>query len=304
MAFPLVLAAIGGFISITGSRIISIFVGRKLAEKSSPKTAIVPVKKDERSHQAEMNYFQGKTRREKELVNIQADIAKMREIEVLANIEIAKAESERGDRSLEISEKNLQLKKQELELAKTRLKQEVRIAESQREQAEKALHLRERELQIMEEELEEKRKVSYLNLEFQREQEANKIALKLTEIQGNWDRENWAGIISREEMQRLLIEGQKKLRLLMVISPPDIEDCPEFNTHLQKEVRSEVKQFLEVNYSINSDICPVEYYGKFFKTSIFDADVKQLSSDLSPVPTVVIYSDVTDRKVYFHVTFW
>ena len=42
MAFPLVLAAIGGFISITGSRIISIFVGRKLAEKSSPKTAIVP----------------------------------------------------------------------------------------------------------------------------------------------------------------------------------------------------------------------------------------------------------------------
>ena len=37
----------------------------------------------------------------------------------------------------------------------------------------------------MEEELEEKREVSYLNLEFQREQEANKIALKLTEIQGN-----------------------------------------------------------------------------------------------------------------------
>lgn len=190
MAFPFVLTAIGGFISMTGSRILSIFVGRKLAEKPTSKSAITPFQKDERSRQAEIDYFRSKSKREQELADIQADIAKMREIEVLANIEIAKAEAERGDRTLEISEKTLQLRKHELELAKTRLKHEVKLAESQREQAEKALQLRERELQLMAEDLEERRKLSYLNLEIQREQEANKIALKLTEIQSNWDREN------------------------------------------------------------------------------------------------------------------
>ncbi|NEQ74568.1 MAG: hypothetical protein F6K23_16910 [Okeania sp. SIO2C9] len=304
MAFPLVFAAIGGFITMTASRVISVVAGRKLAEKSRPKPVIAPLKKDERSRKAEADYFRAKSEREQELVNIQADLAKMREVEVLANIEIAKAEAEREERTLVISEKNLQLRKQELELAKTRLKQDIKLAEGQRQQAEKALQLRERELELMAEDLNERRKLSYLNLELQREQEANQIALKLTEIQSNWDRENWAGIISREEMQRLLIEAQKQHRLVMMISPPDISDCPEFNTNLQKEVRSEVKEFLEQHYPLNNDTCPVEYYGKFFKTAIFDAEVKQLESDLSPVPTVVIYSDITDHKIYFHVTFW
>lgn len=309
MPVPYVFAAISGFVGITVSRVISVLVSKKLTDKSSKGKQSNPpdksdlVRRDERSRKAEAEYLRGKTQREKELLNIQADLANMREVEVRANIEIAKAQAEREDRALEISERTLQLKKQELDLAKSRLKQEVKIAEGQREQVEKALRLRERELQIMEEELTEKRNLSYLYLDILREQEALKIALKIQEIQSNWDLKNWAGIISREEMQKILIEGQKKHRLLMMISPPDIEDCPEFNTNLQKEVRSEVKDFLERYYPLN-DICPVEYYGKFFKTSIFDAEVKQLSSDLSPVPTVVIYSDITDQKVYFHVNFW
>jgi hypothetical protein len=309
MPVPYVFAAISGFVGITVSRVISVLVSKKLTDKSPKRKPSNPpdksdlVRQDERSRKAEAEYLRGKTQREKELLNIQADLANMREIEVRANIEIAKAQAEREDRALEISERTLQLKKQELDLAKSRLKQEVKIAEGQREQVEKALRLRERELQIMEEELTEKRNLSYLYLDILREQEALKIALKIQEIQSNWDLKNWAGIISREEMQKILIEGQKKHRLLMMISPPDIEDCPEFNTNLQKEVRSEVKDFLERYYPLN-DVCPVEYYGKFFKTSIFDAEVKQLSSDLSPVPTVVIYSDITDQKVYFHVNFW
>ncbi|WP_377477056.1 MAG: hypothetical protein P2A85_00920 [Microcoleus anatoxicus] len=310
MPVPYLFVAISGFMTMTASRIISVVASRKLTDKSSKGKQSNPpdkselVRRDERSRKAEAEYLRGKTQREEELLNIQADLANMREIEVRANIEIAKAQAEREDRALEFSERTLQLKKQELDLAKSRLKQEGKIAEGQREQVEKALRLRERELQLMEEELTERRNLSYLYLDILREQEALKIALKITEIQSNWDWKNWAGIISREEMQKILIEGQKKHRLLMMISPPDIEDCPEFNTHLQKEVRSEVKEFLEKYYPLNDDICPVEYYGKFFKTSIFDAEVKQLSSDLSPVPTAVIYSDITDQKVYFHVTFW
>lgn len=309
MPVPYLFVTISGFITMTASRIISVVASRKLTDKSSkgkqsnPPAKSELVRRDERSRKAEAKYWCDKTQREEELLNIQADLANMREVEVRANIEIAKAQAEREDRALEISERTLKLKKQELDLAKSRLKQEGKIAEGQREQVEKALRLRERELQLMEEDLTERRNLSYLYLDILREQESLKIALKIKEIQSHWDLKNWAGIISREEMQKILIEGQKKHRLLMMISPPDIEDCPQFNTNLQKEVRSEVKDFLEIYYPLN-DVCPVEYYGKFFKTSIFDAEVKQLSSDLSPVPTAVIYSDITDQKVYFHVTFW
>lgn len=105
-------------------------------------------------------------------------------------------------------------------------------------------------------------------------------------------------------MKQILMNGQNKHRLLILVSPPDIEDCDQFNSHLPKQVRSEVKEFLEKNYPLNDDICPVEFYGKFFKSSVFDTEVKQLAIDLEAVPTVVIYSDITDENVYFHITCW
>jgi hypothetical protein len=309
MPIPHVLAMLGGFISMTASRVTSLLAVRKFSEQSSKQKLSHPskselVKRNERSRQAEIEYQRGKAKREQQLVNIQADLAKMREIEIKAGIEIAAAQAEREERALEISDKTLQLKKQELELAKARLRQEAKISETQREQIEKALQLRELELQLLAEELTERRKLSYLYLDLMRENNAKEIELKLTEIQAHWDRENWSGILSREEMRQILVDGQKKHRLLMIVSPPDIEDCSEFNSHLHKEVRSELKQFLEQHYPLNSDLCPVEYYGKFFKSSVFDTEVKQLEKDLHPVPTVVIYSDVTDQTVYFHVSFW
>lgn len=310
MPIPLVFVAVGGFISMTVSRVVAVVASRKLTENSSSKKPSHPpaksdiVKRDERSRQAEAEYLRGKTKREEELLNIQTDLANMREVEVRANIEIAKAQAEREDRALEISEKTLQLKKQELELAKARLRQDKQITEDQRKQVERALNLRERELQLMAEEMTARRQLSYLYLDLMRENKAKDIDLKLTEIQANWDRENWSGILSREEMQQILVQGQKKHRLLMIVSPPDIEDCSDFNSHLHKEVRSELKQFLEQYYPLNSEISPVEYYGKFFKSSVFDTEVKQLEKDLTPIPTVVIYSDVTDQNVYFHVSFW
>ncbi|MDJ1173231.1 hypothetical protein [Roseofilum capinflatum] len=304
MPLPWVIAATGTFVAITASRIISIVAGRKFAEKSASKRRSVSAQKSEKVSQAESEYFKRKNQREEELANIEADLANMRETEILANIEIAKAEADREERFLGISNKNLQLRKQELALLKARLKEDIKHSEAQREQMECSLKLRQREVELMEEDIRERQKLSYLYLDAQRTHNANQVILKLTELQSNWDRENWAGIISREEMKRLLVESQSKHRLLIMISPPDIADSLEFNTHLQKQVRSEVKEFLEQNYPLHEDLCPVEYYGKFFKSSIFDAEVKQLESDLEPIPTLVIYSDVTDEKVYFHVYFW
>lgn len=312
MPVPYVLAAIGSFLSMTASRVVSIVAGRKFTEQSSKGKLSSPpaksdlVRRDERSRQAEIEYQRGRAKREQQLVKIQADLAKMREIEIKAGMEIAAAQAEREERALEISEQTLQLRKQELELAKARLRQDKQIAEEQRKQVEHALKLRERELQLLEEDLTERRKLSYLYLDLMREKEAQEIELKLTEIQASWDRENWSGILSREEMRQILVEGQKKHRLLMLVSPPDIsEDCPQsFRRNLQMEVRSELKEFIERYYLFNSDLCPVEFYGKFFKHSVFDIEAKQLERDLAPVSTLIIYSDITDQKIYFHVKFW
>lgn len=304
MTFPFVLTAISGFISVTASRVIAMVAGRKLKEKKASRSSVISHKEKERINQAQSQYFRGKAQREKELIAVQSDLVKIRETEVLANIEIAKSQAQREEISLEISEANLRLKEQEVEILKARMDQEFKMSQAQLKLMKQGIKLRQKELKIMEEDLIERRKIGYLNLELQHQKEINRISLKLTEFQSNWDRENWTGIMSREEMQRLLVASQKKCRLLMIVSPPDISDCLDFNNNLQKEVRSEVKEFIEKYYPLNEDCCPVEYYGKLFKSAIFDVEVKQLESDLSPIPTVVIYSDITDQKIYFHVRFW
>jgi hypothetical protein len=92
----------------------------------------------------------------------------------------------------------------------------------------------------------------------------------------------------------------------MLVPPPDIsDDFPiSFRDSLKKEIRNQLKLFLEKYYPLSGDYCPVEFYGKYFERSIFDAEVKQLETILSAVPTAIIYTDITDHEVYFNVRFW
>lgn len=303
MAIPQIIAALGSFVSMTASRVIASVASRKLANPPN-QAGLAKRGENEQLRKAEAEYLRGKANREQELVKLQSDLATMREIEIKAGMEIAAAQADREERALEISEKDLQLKKQALQLAKERLQQESNLAEAQQQQAERALQLRERELEILAEERAARLQLSYLHLQLVQEHKAKDIDLKLQEIQAEWDKENWAGVLSREEMRQILREGREKHRLLMLVSPPDIEGCPEFDSNLHKAVRSELKQFMEKYYPLQSELCPVEFYGKFFKSSVFDIEVKQYERNLAPIPTVVIYSDVTNDKVYFHVHVW
>lgn len=310
MLLPPVLSAIGTFFMVTTSRVAAVVAGKKLTDISRKDKPSISQNKSELSKSdkqlqtAEAKYFRERANREQEFLKIQADLTKIREIEVKANMEIAIAQEEHEERALEISEQELELKKEALQLSRERLKLESCTAQAQQRQAEYALQLQERELQILLEEQVERRRLSYLNLQLVQQNKAKELDLKLKEIQARWDQENWSGILSRDEMRHILVEGQKKHRLLMLVSPPDIEDCPEFDSSLHKAVRSELKEFMERNYPLNSDLCPVEFYGKFFKSSVFDVEVKQYEKDLSLIPTVVIYSDITHEKVYFHIHFW
>ncbi|MGJ5674053.1 MAG: hypothetical protein ACR9NN_10650 [Nostochopsis sp.] len=301
MPIPHFIAAIGHFIGTAANRVISVVAVKNLLKPSSNKSKSST---NSALGQKEIAYLQRRDKREQELLKIQSELAQMKAIEIKMDTQIQSVWAEREERALDISERTLQLKQQELELAKACLKQEEIIAQAQIEQVGRALKMREAQLQLMTEELEDRHKLSQQYLELIREKEANAINLKLKEIQAQFDMKNWAGILSREEMRSILVDGHKKHRLLILFSPPDIEDCPDFDSKLQRQIRSELKEFIEKYYPLNSDLCPVEFYGKIFKHSVFDAEAKQLETGLAPIPTVIIYTDVTDENMYFHVKLW
>jgi len=112
--------------------------------------------------------------------------------------------------------------------------------------------------------------------------------------------------LSRDETLQLLTRAQAKHRLLLILSEPNVSpSCPEsFRHDFPREARAEVKQFIEHHYPLGQALYPVEFFGKFFKSSVFDTETKQLESLLAGVPTVVLYSDLTDEKLYLHLYAW
>jgi hypothetical protein len=287
-----VLSALGGFVSNTMSRIVA-DVARPLLnrltnhgkEKTNNPARAEIIVAEARPIQAEAAYAQRREQREQKLVEIQEELARYRKAEVAAGLQIAATKAEQENRALAISEAYIDVRRQELELAKQNLARNKQADEFHRAFLARIIMLREQEQLILSEEIAERRELGRLYLEFERQKEANQIKLKLNEIQANWDRENWSGILSREEMQSILLEGAQRHRLLMLASPPDVSpDCPvTFLNNLQKDVRGELKEFLENNYPPDSD-CPVEFYGKFFKASVFDTEVKQLLPCDQPQP--------------------
>ncbi|MEO3706521.1 hypothetical protein [Trichormus azollae] len=133
-------------------------------------------------------------------------------------------------------------------------------------------------LKIKREEIENRSKLSVLYLDLSRETTAKEIEFKQKELQRIFDQQQWPGILSRDEAQRIFIDEHKKPRLLMLVPPPDIsENFPiSFRDSLRREIRNQLKLFLGKNSTLYGDYCPVEFYGKYFERSIFDAEVKQL----------------------------
>jgi hypothetical protein len=161
----------------------------------------------------------------------------------------------------------------------------------------------EKRLQLQEQELQDRRELSVLQRELMRELQAQEIQVKLTEIQTLWDKDTWFSNLSRQETERILQRQQH--RLLILISPPKIsEDCPaSFRNNLEIDLRS-VGTFLNHHYPQQSQLCPVEFYSDYFKRPISDIDVKRLQTILAPVPTAILYSDISDYEVNFRVGFW
>lgn len=129
---------------------------------------------------------------------------------------------------------------------------------------------------------------------------------KLKEIQTIFDQKNLSTIFSREESYNILVRTQQKHRLLVLVAPPRVSlTCSSSLQHdLPIELPEKLKVFLNEHYPIDSDVCPVEFYGDYFLRPIGDADIRQLQTILSPISTVVLHSNISDCEVYFHVSFW
>jgi WD40 repeat protein len=132
---------------------------------------------------------------------------------------------------------------------------------------------------------------------------------RLNKIQSVWEKDKWFAKLDKHETIKIL--GREQHRLLILTPPPEISlDCPpSFQHNLHTEIRNGTGSFFSRYYPLvqknhNPSLYPVEFYGDYFKTPISDSDVMRLQAVLGIIPTNIVYSDITDYQVNFHVGFW
>jgi len=168
-----------------------------------------------------------------------------------------------------------------------------------------ALTQTQRQIEIQQQELQERQEISQLQRELIRDLQSQAIQVKLQELDEIWNREKWFSNLSRQETERILVEGTQHHKLLMLAAPPDISsDCPEaFKQHLKKDIANGLRRFLNQHYPETHPLRPVEFYADYFTRPLGDIEVRKLQAVLSPVPTVVLYSDMNDYEMNIHIGF-
>ena len=65
----------------------------------------------------------------------------------------------------------------------------------------------------------------------------------------------------------------------------------------------DIKEFFAEHYALGGD-APVECHGDYFNEPISDLRVRQLFPVLEPIPTIVLYSKITEEKLTLQVAHW
>ncbi|NJK60172.1 MAG: hypothetical protein HC918_07965 [Oscillatoriales cyanobacterium SM2_1_8] len=103
-------------------------------------------------------------------------------------------------------------------------------------------------------------------------------------------------------LSQLLTKGQEQFCLVVLLSPPQVSaSCPNGLRHdLPLELIEELRAFIQESGSLY----PVEFYGNLVQRPLTDSALTALQQALTPLPTLVLYSTLTDRKLYSHLAFW
>lgn len=188
-----------------------------------------------------------------------------------------------------------QLRDQETQWATSRLQMDTQFASQD-------LALKSQALALQQVAIADKRILGNLYLQAMQQRTLTEIQMRDKELQARYDQGRWASVLSRDEVKLIFGNEQTQHRLLMLVPVPDIsEELPlSFRDGLKKDLRNQLKRFMERYFALENLECPVEFYGKYFERAVFDAEIRQLESIL-PVPTAVIYTDITDHEVYVNV---
>jgi hypothetical protein len=181
-----------------------------------------------------------------------------------------------------------------------RIKIERERLKHQAETDAKFLEFREKEIQLQEKELQLKELFLDRKLSLIQKYHEENIQLKLQEFQNHWDVHHLPFILSREETQKLFFP--KSYTFWILLSPPKIENnIPEFQslcTQLEDRINSTIKKYY---YLGASRLYPIGF------RQIFDRPIEKIQAVharelLTPVPTLILSSVVTEREVYMTLT--
>jgi WD40 repeat protein len=132
------------------------------------------------------------------------------------------------------------------------------------------------------------------------------IKQQLPDISMAFDRQKLGTVFNQAETSQILLQAQRQHQLLICVAPPKVSpNCPaSLQSDIAIELPEEMQSFFCQHYALQQHISPILFYGDFCHRPLADADLYQLQTILSLVPSVVLYSTISDRKVYIHLAFW
>jgi WD40 repeat protein len=137
------------------------------------------------------------------------------------------------------------------------------------------------------------------------EWQSDRIEQQSFDTRDAFENRDFGTVYNRAETYSILQSAQKKHDLVLLAAAPKVSpSCAQSLKHdLELDLPEEMRDFIDRHYSDSNDV-PVKFYGDFFQRSVGEAELHQLHTVLSPVPTVGIYGTISDRRVYIHAGIW
>jgi WD40 repeat protein len=165
--------------------------------------------------------------------------------------------------------------------------------------------------QIQQEALQDRTRQTELILELLRKWQGEKIQYQLEQLPQIWQKERWLFRLSQTVTQTILRSHREQHRLLILAAPWKIsQTCPEtFHENLTLQFPDQLERFFHHYYPLggNSPIAPaspVEFYGSYFPEPIAKVNLSMIQEILAPIPTAILYTNMTDTQMNCHLGFW
>jgi len=185
------------------------------------------------------------------------------------------------------------INQQRLNLEQSRLEYTI-------DSTERLIWIRQRQIQLQQEEIALKNRFFNQKMNLIKECHDENVRLKLQEIQANWDALNLPLIFSREEAVDFVY--QRIGNFCILLAPPKVPSYIQQFQHLAGDIDHEISNAVEKLFTEGEIHYPIRFYN-LFKREILPVEAIRIRDILSPVPTLILSSEITDREVRISVTY-